>query len=192
MEEIIDAIKSHPRYQKNIEYGQPRSGHPEGEIKNHIEDLERNLKALNKREKISLEDFLKLKFLIHVHDTFKAEVKKDSPILYERSHAALAREFANQYTNDEDLLNMLQFHDMNYHLWKEYLKTGVLDANKFQLLLDSIKDWNLFLIFIIIDGCVDGKDCDKIPWFINEVRKHKTTTVDSSWFFSLKKEKNFN
>ena len=63
MEEIIDAIKSHPRYQKNIEYGRPRSGHPEGEIKNHIEDLERNLKVLSMREEISQEDFLKLKFL---------------------------------------------------------------------------------------------------------------------------------
>ena len=140
MKETIDAIKFHPRYQKNVEYGQPRSGHPEGEIENHIKDLEKNLKSLKKKRKITKEDYWKLMFLIHVHDTFKAEVKRDSPILYERSHTTLAREFASQYTDSEDLLNMLQFHDMNYHLWKEYLKTGVLDTDKFQLLLNSIED----------------------------------------------------
>jgi hypothetical protein len=40
MKEIIDLIKADPRYRKNIQYGQPRSGHPEGKVKFHIEDLE--------------------------------------------------------------------------------------------------------------------------------------------------------
>ena len=190
MREIIDTIKSHPRYQKNIEYGQPRSGHPEGKVKNHIKALEKNLKKLNKRKKISEEDFWKLKFLIHVHDTFKAEVKKDSLVLHERSHARLAREFAIQFTDDADLLNMLQYHDVNYHLWKEYVETGSYDTEQFQYLLDRVKNWDLFLIFSIIDGCVEGKVYSKIPWFISEVRKHKITTVDLSWVLPQKKGKN--
>jgi hypothetical protein len=36
-------------------------------------------------------------------------------------------------------------------------------------------------MFIIIDGCVKGKDYSKLAWFINEVRRYKTTKVDSSW-----------
>ncbi|HLO33075.1 MAG TPA: hypothetical protein VK249_28270 [Anaerolineales bacterium] len=31
MKEIIARITSDPRYQKNIEYGEPRAGHPKGD-----------------------------------------------------------------------------------------------------------------------------------------------------------------
>ena len=122
MKKIIDLIKANPRYQKNIEYGQPRPGHPEGKVKFHIADLEANLEAL-KVKGISQENYWKLKFLIHTHDSFKAEAEKDTPVLDTRNHATLAKEFAKQFTNDTDLLNMLQFHDENYKLWQEYLQT---------------------------------------------------------------------
>ena len=181
MKEIIDLIKSTSRYQRNILFGEPRSGHPEGKVKLHIEALEANLQKLREKFPISEEYFWRLIFLIHVHDTFKAEVNKDSPNLYERSHATLAREFASQYTDDADLLNMLQFHDLNYKLWKEYVRTGVYDKKVFEQLLNAIENWDLFLLFIIIDGCVEGKDHAKTPWFINEVRKYKNTKVDVSW-----------
>jgi len=36
-------------------------------------------------------------------------------------------------------------------------------------------------MFIIIDGCTEGKDLAKLSWFIDEIRKHKETRVDSSW-----------
>ncbi|HJR81540.1 MAG TPA: hypothetical protein VJ821_15820 [Anaerolineales bacterium] len=60
-----------PRYQENIEYGEPRSGHPEGKVKYHIAELEENLEKMASRG-ISEVQYWKLKFLIHVHDTFKA------------------------------------------------------------------------------------------------------------------------
>lgn len=185
MKEIIDLIKSTTRYQRNIQFGEPRSGHPEGKVQLHIEALEVNLQKIREKFSISEDYFWKLMFLIHVHDTFKAEVNKDSPNLFERSHAALAREFASQYTDDTDLLNMLQFHDLNYKLWKEYVTKGVYSIEEFQQLVDAIENWDVFLMFIIIDGCVDGKDYAKIPWFINEVRNHKNTEVDASWVLPL-------
>lgn len=187
MEKILNLIKSNSRYQRNIEFGEPRSGHPEGKVKFHIKDLEANLEKIKARHSLSDEYYWKLMFLIHVHDTFKAEVKKDSPILYERNHATLAREFARQYTDDTDLLQMLKFHDMNYKLWKEYRKTGLFNVEELQTMLQSIVDWDLFLLFIIIDGCVVGKDYSKIPWFINEVRKYRATIVDASWALPLPK-----
>lgn len=180
MEEIIKLIKADPRYQKNIEYGEPRPGHPEGQVKFHIADLEANLEALRTRG-ISSNDYWKLKFLIHVHDTFKAEADHDTPILHPRSHASLAREYASQYTDNSDLLNMIQYHDENYNLWMVYSQTGKYDTTRFQNLLTTIKDWDLFLLFVIIDGCTKGKKYSKLSWFINEIRIYKKTIVDSSW-----------
>ena len=47
--------------------------------------------------------------------------------------------------------------------------------------MEAIQDWNLFLIFLIIDGNTQGKDRSKLIWFINEARKYKETFVDESW-----------
>ena len=186
MRKIVELIKADPRYQKNIEYGEPRYGHPEGKVKFHIADLEANLELLAKRN-ISESDYWKLKFIIHTHDSFKVEAKKDTPVTDPKNHASLAREFASQFTDDTDLLNMIQFHDENYNLWQQYSETGDYDKKRFQNLLDIIKDWDLFLMFIIIDGCTAGKELAKLSWFIYEVRKHKKTRVDSSWVIPQEK-----
>lgn len=180
MKDIVARIIADPRYQTNIEYGEPRSGHPEGKVKYHIADLEGNLEKLACRG-ISEEQYWKLKFLIHVHDTFKAEAVLDSPILSPHSHASLARKFAAEFIEDADLLNMIQFHDENFALWLQFAAAGSYDARRFERLLTTIQDWDLFLMFIIIDGSTKGKDPKKVGWFLNEVKKYKTTVVDESW-----------
>ena len=180
MQEIVARILADPTYQKNIDYGRPRPGHPEGKVRFHIADLEANLERLRQRG-ISEEEYWKLKFLIHVHDTFKAEAKKNVPFVHPRSHATLARQFAARFTDDKDLLNMIQYHDQNYYLWLDFLRNGSLDRGAFQTLLDTIQDWDLFLMFTIIDGRTAGKDKNKLGWFIEEVRKSKPTRVDTGW-----------
>jgi hypothetical protein len=181
MKDIIEKVKADPRYLRNIEYGEPRSGHPEGKVKFHIADLEANLEILREAKGISGEDYWRLKFMILVHDSFKAEEERHSPTLHPRNHATLAKEYASQFTDDSDLLNMIQYHDENYELWKEFSETGQYDQEKFQDLLVKIKNWDLFLLFIIIDGCVKGKEYSKLGWFVNEVKKYRQTIVDSSW-----------
>src|SRR5512138_3400663 len=123
MKEIVARMIADPRYQKNIEYGEPRSGHPEGKVKFHIAELEENLEKLACRG-ISEQQYWKLKFLIHVDDTFKADAIPDSPILSLRSHASLARRFASEFVEDADLLNMIQFHDENFALWQQLAAAG--------------------------------------------------------------------
>jgi len=179
MKEIVERVLADPRYLRNIEYGEPRSGHPEGKVKYHIAELELNLEKLAPR--ISEEQYWKLKFLIQIHDTFKADATPDSPIESPNSHASLARKFASEFTAEADLLAMIQFHDLNFALWKQFAATGLYNVERFSRLLDTIMDWDLFLMFLIIDGCTQGKDPDKVRWFIAEVRKHKETFVDETW-----------
>jgi len=179
MKEIVERVLADPRYLRNIEYGEPRSGHPEGKVKYHIAELETNLEKLALR--ISEEQYWKLKFLIQIHDTFKVDAVPASPIESPHSHASRAREFASEFTDDADLLAMIQFHDVNFALWKQFAAKGSYDVERFSRLLDTIIDWDLFLMFLILDGCTQGKDTDKVRWFIAEVRKHKETAVDESW-----------
>lgn len=187
MKSILEKVKADPLYQKNIEYGEPRPGHPEGAVKNHIADLEANLEELQRLGRIqSDEDYWKLKFMIHVHDLFKATTENPAASLAHLSHATLAKEYASQFINDSDLLNMLEYHDENYELWKEYLENGGYNKKRFENLLQTVKDWDLFLLFIIIDGCTKGKDYAKLSWFINEVKKYKTTKIQSYWVLNPK------
>jgi hypothetical protein len=179
MQEVVSRVTAEPRYRKNIEYGKPRPGHPEGKVKYHIAELEANLEKLVPR--ISQDQYWKLQFLIHVHDTFKVDAVPDSPIESPHSHASLARAFASEFTGDADLLAMIQFHDLNFALWKQFAARGSYDSERFSRLLSSIMDWDLFLLFLILDGSTQGKDPDKVRWFIGEVRQFKQTVVDENW-----------
>lgn len=179
MKDIVARVIADPRYLKNIEYGRPRSGHPEGKVKYHIAELEAKLEKLAAR--VSEDQYWKLIFLIHVHDTFKADAVPDSPISSPHSHASLARRFAAEFIDDADLLNMVQYHDVNFSLWKQFSATGAYDTGRFQILLDAIVDWDLFLLFLILDGGTNGKDPEKIRWFLREVREHKFTMIDEGW-----------
>jgi hypothetical protein len=66
-------------------------------------------------------------------------------------------------------------------MWLEYAKKGSYNKAEFQRLIESIQDWDLFLMFTIIDGRTKGKEISKLMWFIDEVKKSITTRIDSSW-----------
>ena len=130
MQQVVSRVISDPRYLKNIEYGEPRSGHPEGKVKYHIAELESNLEKLAPR--ISEEQYWKLQFLIQIHDTFKADTTPDSPIESPNSHASLARKFASEFTDEADLLAMIQFHDLNFALWNSSRRPARITLSGFQ------------------------------------------------------------
>jgi hypothetical protein len=185
--EITDRVMADERYQQNIEweYHRSQSGHPEGKIKYHIAELEANLERL-KSLLPSEEYYWKLKFLIHVHDTFKAqEIREPVPANHPESHESLARAFASEFTDEADLLNIIQYHDENYTLWKQFKRDGQYDRKWFEQLLSTIQDWDLFLAFTIIDGHTQGKDIEKLAWFITQVKVHKNTFVSGTWLSFL-------
>ena len=161
------SIQAHPQYQKNIDWGRVRNGHPEGTVRAHIAELEKNLDSLKGR--LSEEEYWKLKILIHVHDTFKVKAKQRVRISDPDSHASLARAFLESFCEDKDLLNIVQYHDEPYALWRKYDRKGVLDAERMSRLLENITDWELFLAFTIIDGSTEGKSRDPIRWLFKEL-----------------------
>jgi hypothetical protein len=42
----LDAIFADPRYQKKLDWGEARPGHPEGTVRMHIAEIEPNLETL--------------------------------------------------------------------------------------------------------------------------------------------------
>ncbi len=179
MKDVLEKIVSDPRYQSNINWGYVRPGHPEGTVRAHIGELERNLEAL--RHKISEDYYWKLKILIHTHDTFKPNAERGVPITHPNSHSSRARKFLAEICQDDDLLNIVQYHDVGYALWRNYKREGRDDHIKFNKLVKIIKDWNLFLLFCLVDGCTAGKSREPLKWFLNVVNHHAKTFVTSDW-----------
>ncbi len=164
---IFEAITSDPRYQKNLDWGDPRPGHPEGTVRAHIAEVDRNVEAL--RSKLSETDYWRLRVLVHTHDTFKGEAKPNVPITDPQSHASLARAFLASFCDDADLLAMVQFHDEPFALWRQHESRGKVNPERLTALLNSIRDWNLFLAFNIVDGCTEGKSREPLHWLFQQV-----------------------
>jgi len=167
---VLDQIMKSDRYKKNILYGKPRRGHSEGTVEAHIKELEQNLSIMCRKSiVINQHEYMKLRILIHVHDSFKMEAKRNSAILDPESHASLAKKFLSLYTLDEDLLNIVQYHDLGYAVYRKFKEKGKLDQERLRSGIDKIKDKNLFLKFAIIDACTPSKGREMITWFIKEV-----------------------
>lgn len=166
-ESIFQAITADPQYRRNLDWGQPRKGHPEGTVRAHIEELEQNLKDLAVPQ--GSEEYWKLMILIHVHDSFKAEATRKVPITDPRSHASLARSFLARHCQDRDLLAMTQLHDEPYAIWRKARTGRGTDESRMQKLLHAIKDWRLFLKFLLIDGSTAGKDAGPLEWAVSEI-----------------------
>jgi hypothetical protein len=172
--DVFDAITRDKRYQRNLDWGEVRPGHPEGTIRAHITELDGNLEQL--RAKVSEADYWRLKVLIHTHDTFKGEAQPGAPIMSADSHASLARAFLAEFCNDADMLAMVQYHDEPFALWRQFKLKGRVNQERLATLLTSIHDWNLFLAFNIIDGCTEGKQRNSLHWLFRLVAERVKST----------------
>ena len=147
-------------------------------IRKHIEELEDNLSRL--KPLLSREEAGKLRVLIHTHDTFKPDAKTGVAIVDPNSHASLARQFLAKYVSDSDMLNMVQFHDDPFAIWKKD-RCGGNYTDRLGRLLQVIEDWDLFLAFLIVDGCTVGKSTEPLNWFFAEIGNRVETRVDATW-----------
>jgi hypothetical protein len=188
--EIYQKIVASPRYLANIEYGQPRRGHAEGTVRAHIAELDKNLETLKLTRGLDFSTYWKLKLLIHVHDSFKAESKRDAPIMDPQSHASLARQFLSEHTSDSDLLNIVQYHDVGYAVYRKYKDTGRLNESRLEEALGKIKDVDLFLLFAIIDACTASKGREMISWLVAYVNDKHQANIGLGWILPGQKGPN--
>lgn len=118
-----------------------------------------------------------MRVLIHVHDTFKPQAKEVA-IAHPESHASLARAFLAEHTRDEQLLSMVQLHDEPFALWRRRQASG---SQRWLHLLETITDWDVFLAFLIVDGCTEGKSREPLRWFFQALDGRVRSRVGADW-----------
>ncbi len=160
---VLRMVRSNPRYLEGINWGAPRPGHPEGTIASHISELMENLRTIE--DDLSSSDFRKLELLIHCHDTFKNEASRGVPIAHPESHASLARGFIEEYLGESPLSQIVQLHDEMFALWKPH-KGEQINQDRYQRLIETIEDWDLYVTFLLIDNSPGKKDFSSTLWAV--------------------------
>lgn len=170
--EIFFKIITNKEFQENILWGKPRNGHPEGSVASHIFLLEYGLSQL--RELLPLQVGYynwKIKILIYIHDSFKMKSEKRVNIHSEKNHANLAAQFYKTlYPEDKEIYNMILYHDEGYNCWKAFQRGDKYESRLLEL-FQTIQDWNLFLLFCILDSTTPGKSNEPILWLIDRLKE---------------------
>ena len=148
-------------------WGEPRPGHPEGQVGAHVADLLHTIDEWKETGTRRAE----LRFLALVHDSLKFQVEDRLPKSGANDHAVRARRLAERYTDDERLLAIIEDHDGPYRMWRRLRRTGRLDEDSFRQMLDRVKDPGLFLRFVELDGSTEGKNPEPVAWFRDELRR---------------------
>ena len=161
------AVAADPRLLEGLAWGSPRRGHPEGSVGRHVADL-----------LVTIDDWGEtgdrrsdLRFVPLVHDGFKYAVRPLRPRIGANHHAMRARRFAEDYTDEERLLAVIELHDRPYHLWRRRRRTGHVPARKLDEMLARLPDLPLFVRFVELDASTEGKRPDPVDWLAAELRR---------------------
>ncbi len=162
--ELEERILREPEIVHGMSWGTPRYGHPEGEIWKHVLDILYNIDRLH----ISPEQRWKLRFIAYIHDTFKYKEHRGTPRDWTKHHSVYARKFAEQFTDDPILLDIIEYHDEAYYIWRlRALYDRVAESDeRLEFLLDRIGvQRQLYYLFFKCDTTTGDKNPAPLKWF---------------------------
>ena len=167
--ELERRILADPKVQMGLRWGEPRSGHPEGRVENHVEFL---LESIDRLEESTVTKD-KLRILAILHDTFKFEVDITKSQVGENHHGMKARLFAENYIQDQEILKILELHDRYHSLWRKSEKKGRFLEIEFKELVTQIRDMELYLKFMQLDSSTPGKAPKSSKWFEAKLKEYR-------------------
>ncbi|RMG81264.1 MAG: HD domain-containing protein [Bacteroidetes bacterium] len=162
--DLEKAIVRHPDFVRGVLWGEPRFGHPEGRVLFHIREIFDNIDAL----RVSAATRQKLRLIALAHDTFKADEPKGFPRDWSRHHGVLGRRFLEQFTRQNDILEIVELHDEAYYAWRMiHLYNCEKEGHiRLQKLLDRLGDnLRLYYLFFKCDTETGDKIQAPLRWF---------------------------
>jgi hypothetical protein len=109
-----------------------------------------------------------LRFIVLVHDTFKHRVNRSQPRTGENYHAMIARRFAEDYTDNKSVLDLIELHDEAYNCWVKGTRSGrwgSAEARAHRLLSRLGSELPLYLHFFRAHTETGDKDTRPLDWF---------------------------
>jgi HD domain-containing protein len=112
--DLEQQICADPTWQQGAMWGEPRPGHSEGKVIYHIAEVLANVDRLARTD----EERSALRLIALIHDNFKYRVDTTKPRVGNNHHAMLARQFAERYLDDPDILDIIELHDEAFNAWR--------------------------------------------------------------------------
>ncbi len=157
-------ICADPAWQDGAQWGEPRSGHPEGKVIYHIAEVLANVD----RHATSPQERRDLRLIALIHDTFKYRVDRDKPKSGENHHAMIARRFAERFLGDRALLHIIELHDEAYNSWQVGARKGkwdVAEERASRLVARLGEALPLYVRFYRCDNETGSKSAESLRWF---------------------------
>jgi len=162
--ELERRIVSDLDWQAGAAWGAPRPGHPEGVVSAHIEEVLVNVD----RVAVDETDRERLRFVALTHDAFKHRVDRDRPREGENHHATIARRFAERFSTDRELLEVIELHDEAFNAWVKGARGDNWEAAEARArrLLERLGPSTAFYVrFYRADNGTASKDQAPLEWF---------------------------
>jgi hypothetical protein len=148
-----------------VMWGEPRDGHPEGQVIYHIGHVLKNVDQYS-----TTENREKLRLIAIIHDSFKYKVDHTKSKSGENHHAMIARRFAEKYITDDELLDIIELHDEAYNSWCKGDRDGKWDKAEIRVnkLIERLgQSIDLYLTFYQCDNETGNKENKNFTWFFN-------------------------
>ncbi len=157
------AVCVDPEWIAGAAWGTPRPGHPEGSVASHVAAVLANVD----RFAGSPQERAKLRFIAIVHDACKHLVDESRPREGANHHALLARRLAERFTDDREILEIIELHDEAFNAWRAFSQGREKRAmERVRALVDRLGPaLPLFWKFFQADNALPGKSEEPTAWF---------------------------
>jgi HD domain len=158
-----------PEFAYGLLWGEPRFGHPEGKVVLHVREVLNNIDLL---PKLSDTARAQLRLIALAHDTFKYAEERGPERNWAKHHSVLARQFAEQFTTDRVVLDILEHHDDAFYAWRteKFGFAGAKDKTLDSLLEKIDYCLQLFYLFFLCDTKTGDKTQAPVKWFEKQVK----------------------
>lgn len=158
-------IAADPEWQRGVEWGTPRRGHPEGAVKHHIADVLANVD----REAAGEQERRRLRLAALVHDSFKYRAPEGTAAVGSPGHhGSQAARFLERFVDDRELVKLVRWHDEAFAAWFGLNRRGDQDraTRRARALAQRLgPTLQLYLKFFRTDNGTRGKSRDAVEWF---------------------------
>jgi hypothetical protein len=155
-----------PDFRYGLLWGEPRFGHPEGQIALHICEVFDNI---NRIIGLDLQTRLQLRQIALTHDTFKYAEDRSRPRDWTKHHGLIARRFLESYTTDSVVLDVTETHDDAFYAWlasRQEETTPDKQGKTIQHLYQKVGYcMQVYYMFFKCDTLTGDKTLAPIKWF---------------------------
>ncbi|MBU6341437.1 MAG: hypothetical protein KGS48_08090 [Bacteroidetes bacterium] len=159
-----------PEFRHGLLWGEPRFGHPEGQVALHVREV---LDNINRVPRLSIAMRAQLRQIALTHDTFKYAEDRSRPRDWSKHHGLIARRFLEQFTQDQSVLDVTETHDDAFYAWLVSRQEHVLPGKQSRTLEHLHQKvgycMQLYYTFFKCDTLTGDKTLAPMKWFEKNV-----------------------